>query len=260
MPRTQSNKRPSADQAITLLKQLKDRTSPAMLAYWVTPNTILTLSGARAFCDGVFYGPRKSREKWCLDIDRSLDIMSQLVSIYASEVESASNPAGEDFAGYLLVTEPGLDYSLRQTNLVDIDTELLMQQENRSWSSLITNMQNAVADAKLPDIATDQMENDVAFGILLGYPDKAMLSTVPSYSQQDSFRPRLIDADIKGADYYPCPQPVYSYTRELVRDTQIIDHEALWSQILQDYYTSDFHKGLEQDKSFADQCLSLGRY
>lgn len=102
--------------------------------------------------------------------------------------------------------------------------------------------------------------NHVAFGILVGYPDKAILGSATEWEKDDPFAESLIDAAIRGSWYYICPRPVYSYPRRLVIDPDINTHERLWSKILKDYYKSEFHKQLEADKSFQQKLNRLKMY
>lgn len=51
---------PTAQTAIDILERLKGNVGSATLAYWITPNSILTLSGARAYCDASSITPARN--------------------------------------------------------------------------------------------------------------------------------------------------------------------------------------------------------
>lgn len=86
-----------------------------------------------------------------------------------------------------------------------------------------------------------------------------MLASVKGWGEdRDPFGEPDMPADIRGADYYICPQPVYSYPRSLAGEPDITRHEQLWSKILIGYYTSDFHKTLEKDEKFLEKAKEIG--
>lgn len=69
---------PSADTAILTLEKIKASCGASCLAYWVLPNTILTLSGARALCDGVYWSDDQTLlDQWNEEIARSLDVLKK---------------------------------------------------------------------------------------------------------------------------------------------------------------------------------------
>ena len=251
---------PSAERAIEILSSLEEQVGAENLAFWVTPNTVLTLSGARAYCDGVFYGTDAVLKEAHARITTSLDALGEILPLYTAESLLRTNPLGETYVGYDVVTQQGLEYVLAQTQLVDLPLKNLKPSSDADFAGLMGQLMEVVSAADLPNISSDNAKNDLAFGLLLGYPDKAMLGAIPHFGHRDPFESRLIDADIKGADYYPCPQPVYAYPRDLTQDPDILAHEELWSRILQDFYTSAFHKKLENNSAFKKYSKLLGRF
>lgn len=250
--------RPSAQTAIKILNNLKSKTSTENLAYFVTPNTILTLSGARAYCDGIFYNKNDEKLKnWHKEISETIDILKTITGVFLSECKVGKTIAKENMVSYELVFKDGLKQVLANTNLINEDMpELFIQ--NFNTSQLLPQLEVKLKQNK--DLVRFNNEDigHIAFGILLGYPDKAILSSVDKWSDDNPFTETLIDANILGCRYYFCPQPVYSYARNLVDDTEINKHEKLWSSILKDYYLSDFHKNLEQNSNFKHKLTQLG--
>jgi len=104
----------------------------------------------------------------------------------------------------------------------------------------------------------DEHINHIAFGIQLGYPDEAIVASVGDWQADDPFAEPLIQADIRSAAYYMCPQPVYHFSRSLAANPEIATHEQSWSKILKDYYTSDFHRSLEANAEFQQKAEELG--
>ncbi len=253
--------KPSAQRVIDILRVIQQELSPAHTAYWVTPNTVLTLSGARAYCDAVFWDndDKPPLKKWTQDITDSLTILKNQLSIVAAEVGMQSVRSNERYVSYDVITADGLDYTLHHTSLVapEISGELLKQ-------ATTADVVKVVADNLLPlpsdNDYSDESRHHVAVGILLGYPDLAIINSVDEWQQDDPFAEPLINADIRGAAYYACPQPIYLYPRHLIADQQIIAHEQLWSTILREYYGSDFHKALEADPGFIQKMTELKNF
>jgi len=249
---------PSAKTAIDILSHLQDKTNPAILAYWVTPNTILTLSGARAYCDGVFYyDDKKVLETWTKEMADSIQVLESITEIYFAEAKIDKTNAKEDYAGYDVVMTQGLQYVLEQTTLLGPETHTLLTQNLRG-EKLIDALRSLLKEKEQLKHFNKENLNHIAFGILVGYPDKAILGSVTEWEKDDPFAEPLIDADIRGSWYYICPKPVYSYPRHLVTDSKINTHEQLWSSILKDYYTSDFHQILEKNLDFQKRVEVLG--
>lgn len=248
---------PSAQIAINILSGLKNQTSPAALAYWVTPNTVLTLSGARAYCDGVFYhDDKKILDGWTKEMNDSIKVIESITSVYFAEAKVDKSTSSKSYAGYDLILSHGLKYVLGQTALLGPGRQELLTQNLRG-KKLVEALSALLKDnEQLKHFNKDNL-NHVAFGILVGYPDKAILGSVLEWEKDDPFNEPLIDADIRGSRYYTCPVPIYSYPRHMVTDPDINAHEQLWSTILKDYYLSAFHKQLEADKSFQQKLNQL---
>lgn len=249
---------PSAQTAIKILSELKNQTNSATLAYWVTPNTILTLSGARAYCDGVFYhDDKKLLEAWTKEMRDSVQILKLITDVYFAETKIDKSTLKECYAGYDMIFTQGLELVLENTALLGNAKAELIQQKLAGKQLIEVMCSLLKQDEQFKHFNKEDL-NHVAFGILVGYPDKAILGSVTEWNKDDPFAEPLIDADIRGSWYYICPRPVYSYPRNMVTDPEINAHERLWSTILKDYYTSEFHKSLEADKNFRQKLKQLG--
>jgi hypothetical protein len=251
---------PTARMAIATLEKIRADCGNAALAFWVTPNTILTLSGARPYCDGVFWDDDNKGllDTWQDEINASIKVLQRNCRVIVAEAAVKEARPGEQYAGYELVLEDGLRYVLEHTNLVSSD----MYDQLAATHSLegIMGLLEKELLERLHDEGYDKTHvNDIAFGLLLGYPDKAMLESVKKWGEdRGPFSEPDMPADIRGADYYICPKPEYSYPRSLAGDKEIINHEHIWSTILKDYYTSDFHKLLEKDAAFQAKANDIG--
>lgn len=247
---------PNADRAIKILKKVQQACGNALLAYWVLPNIILTLSGARAYCDSVFWEyDQAPLEDWDTEIKRSLEVVRNTVSITDSAAGIQSGHDNERYASMELLLDDGLQYVLNQTSLLD-KREFRFSDSATTEdvsSELVTHLRE---QPQFKDY-NDENLNHVTFGIMLGYPDIAISESVLLWEKDDPFMEPLIDADIRGSGYYICPRPVYSYPRHLISNPTITANEQLWSQILKDYYTSAFHKHLESEPEFMNKMEEL---
>lgn len=250
---------PSAQNAINTLQSLREIVGPASVAYFIGPNVILTLSGARGYADGVFYSENKaSRETWRQEIASAIEALKTVVDVYGFDVNEEKNPRGNDYVGYDFMLREGLEYSLGATQLLAASPDQVLEQaESKTLLETIVDNLKQNPDTKQ---YSDSSQGDIAFGIMLGYPDKAIIGSVGQWWHQgDRFSPRMIQADIRGAGYYRCPQPVYYYPRNLVSDPGITQHEAMWSGILRDFYESDFHQELKGQLEFQNKLRALGK-
>jgi hypothetical protein len=250
---------PSADNAVEVLEKLKASCGPELLAYWVLPNVIVTLSGARAYCDGVFWGDARkgSLEVWNHEIGETLQTIKNTTPVIFSEYGTQNNPKGENFSSYEIIFEVGLKYVLSKTKLLNNVTrdDLTSLNDAKQIIKIITtDLKNR---PRFNNFKPENLEH-MAFGILVGYPDIAITESVLLWEKDDRLGQSLVDADIRGASYYDCPQPVYSYPRHLANDKEIKANEDLWSKILSDYYNSTFHKSLESDPTFMAKMKELG--
>jgi len=251
---------PSAQIAISILEKLQVNTSPAILAYWVTPNTVLTLSGARAYCDGVFYDNNKSvLEEWVSELNVSLQYIQSATDVYFAEAKVDKTSSGEAYAGYDVIMGEGLKYVLKQTNMLP-DRSNKLYVKHLSGEKLVTEMAAQLKSQLITKDYTEDNLKDAAFGILVGYPDKAIIGSVGEWGKNDPFSEPLIEADIRGASYYLCPQPIYSYPRHLINDQEIKTNEKQWSAILREFYTSNFHSRLAGNPQFKRKAKQLGLY
>jgi predicted heme/steroid binding protein len=71
--------KPNIDRVIEIFSAISQQLGPQYLAYWALPNTVLTLSGARAYSDGVFWGNdnKDLPEEWNEEIAESMEIVKK---------------------------------------------------------------------------------------------------------------------------------------------------------------------------------------
>lgn len=251
--------KPSASSAIKILAKIHEVGGSSMVAYWVAPNVILTLSGARGFCDGVFWSQNQNQNQltaWDKDIKQSIELIKSCCPVLVASSDIRTVRGDQTFASFDLILEDGLRAALRQTRLLGKELPDLSKTKANPSVAQEEIVKNLRTNSEFKKYSSENI-NHMAFGIMLGYPDKAILGSVESWESANG-GDELIDATIDSSDYYTCPQPAYAYPPSLAKDADIIAHEQAWSHILSDYYQSDFHKLLEADSGFQVKIKELG--
>ncbi|MGH7237951.1 MAG: hypothetical protein ACREGF_05440 [Candidatus Saccharimonadales bacterium] len=254
---------PDVQQAISVIADIVDKNGAGSAGYWVMPNVILTLSGARSFCDSVFYSRNAAqRAKWLAGIKQTMLVVEQHLNLRYYIIEDAKNNQGYPYVGYDLVTEQGLEKLSKQTKLLSNDIQIAGKTAKKILADI---MENLASNANLQGLSKTNLQH-VAFGLMLGCPDVAVVEAAKFWQKEDespnqeNLDEDLIDAKIQGAGFYPCPQPIYAYPRRLITNPEIVAHEQLWSKILKDFYASDFHKNLAKNPAFQKQITALTKY
>jgi hypothetical protein len=255
---------PSVATAINIIQTITDTNGPQCAAFFVGPNMILTLAGARMFGDGVFYHPDSATLKtWSHEISQGLQcIQSQTKSPFFAEI--ANNSIDHSDLGnivYSLYSIQGFINTLPSYSFLDPQNygNLLHEPStNKKPYRNFLDMLGKLDDFKKYD--SDQIMH-IAFGVYLGYPEKAIFESLQFWNDSDGKLANMeVLASIKGANYYRCPQPIYTYPRDLINNPDIINHETLWSGILQEFYSSDLHKQLQKDHVFSKTIEEIGKY
>jgi hypothetical protein len=195
--------------------------------------------------------------KWAREIDASIEIIKStgFLLAYTSGINKVRN--NEQYASYDLIFKPGLSYISRKSNLLD-GYNIDLTKAIKSFGGVQKQLNKIIrSQNQFKNFSTENI-NHITYGFLLGYPDKAIIESVKFWGSDDPFAERLISANILGAGYYRCPQPVYDYPRNLINDPTITEHERKWSKILKDYYHSEFHKSLANDPKFKIKMEELG--
>lgn len=248
-------------QAQVIIEAIVDELGPGFAAYWVIPNTILTLSGVRAYSDGVFYSAVISqRKEWQKEIQECLPILSKHLDITFFDSKAATKTTmGDVYVSYDLTHQRGIEYVLKHTKLLKKTQKDIVSLSGAKGPALAGVIAKELrSNTNLKELNAGDL-SQIAFGILVGYPDDAVVGAVKYWKQpQGAFSERLVDANIRGASYYMCPQPVYSYPRDLITDKTIQRHEKLWSEILMEFYTSSFHQKLSSEDKFIQKMHELG--
>lgn len=252
---------PSYEKAIETLSKLQEKVGSAELAYLITPNVILTLAGARAFCDGVFYSKDDEDLRQIAErVAKLVEDLKETRDLRMAEYGTDVGAGARKYARFGVVVTDGLYHSLLETRLLGENAIEMADQRLQGEELMDAMLARLKQNEQLQDISEENLTH-IAFGILLGYPDKALIGSANKWDEDPSESDDpLVAAKLEAANYYDCPQPVYDYPRSMVNDPEIITHEQQWSKILNDFYESDFHKRLAQDPTFRAKAKELGLY
>lgn len=246
---------PSVQNTLLQLQQVYDELGATHLAYLVAPNVILTLSGCRPMADGVYYSKDATlRQQWL----EEMRVAIRRLDTPWSKVYEDTNPMGDTYATFDILMWSGLEWVLSQTTLLSRQQKQTILSKSLDENIQKTLLTMLAESSDIKHIPSDA-HGHIATGILLGYPDTAILGAVAAWENSNSSADlSLVPASITHAHYYDCPQPVYDYPKSLENDPSIIAHQQLWNHILEEFYSSSFHKMLLQDKIFRAKVSELG--
>ena len=252
---------PSYEKAVETLSKLQEKVGSAELAYMITPNVILTLAGARAFCDGVFYA--KDDEDLQQTEERVAKLIEDLKTVKDLRIAEHGTRVGANdrkFARFGVVVTDGFYHTLSETRLLGENAIEIADQRLEGEELMEAMLVRLKQNEQLQGVSEADIKH-IAFGILLGYPDKALVGSANKWDEDPSESDDpLVSARLEAANYYDCPQPVYDYPRSMANDPEIIAHEQKWSAILTQFYGSDFHRQLTEDPAFRAKAEELGLY
>ncbi len=226
--------------AIIILREIKTH-FPDFYSSFQCPSEVLTLSGVRAFDTYYDLGENIPRKK--------INDLKSLLKIHGVLLLEESFPFGNqeyvDNRYSILHTDAFNDIPNRYKKVVDLEwnqpdfSKLNHDTDFFLW--WLTWKSNILTKPKLDKTCTywaknsTWMANDLTFGILLGYPGEAISSDL-YYTESDEKEHKYLDAKIKHAKKFDGAHPVYTYHRDLETNANIINHQKLWSNILDSVY------------------------
>src|SRR5690606_33922795 len=124
--------------------------------------------------------------EWTAEMAQSIDALKTITDIYFAEAKVDKSTSKEDYAGYDAVFTNGLNFVLDNTELLG-DSKLNLAQQRLSGEKLIEAMCRLLEqDGRFKQFNKENL-NHIAFGILVGYPDKAILDSVSNWEIDDPF-------------------------------------------------------------------------
>jgi len=249
------NHTPDAKIAIKKIGLIKDKLGASYAAYLVLPNVVLTLADARGFGDAVFYSPHQTQLKqWQTEVKAIMKILDTLDCCHVFGI--SQNSLGLDYISYDFISKPGLKNTLGRYSFLDQKACQSMLEVN--FMSTSPSPMEILKHLPALQKYDDETIGHILSGIGLGYPEQAILDQAEVLELENQGQePEVLDAKIWGADFYDCPQPIYSFLPASKNIPGIVSHQKLWSQILKDFYNSDFYKNLAKNSIFDDTIKTL---
>ncbi|MBT9589157.1 hypothetical protein IV102_37865 [bacterium] len=139
-----------------------------------------------------------------------------------------------------VISLEGLERVTRESHL----PEVVPFQSTQGWPGFEL-YKKTLTESVRKDPGKSDGAADLVRGLYLGYPDRALLD----FATAVRGRPVQI-ARIGWADYYECPEPRWEMTNQSLKDPQVLEIEARWSQFLERFYASPSHQLLAKEKDF----------
>lgn len=230
-----------SDQALEILKHI-EKAMPAMLPCMLRSDIVLTISGARALTTYIESSelPETQRQK-LIDYlsSRNIALFEEILPGYPNEINTNWYILHEAEFQAVPIRYPNfIKYQMPKKRIKNF-TELIV------WTYMHEGLiRNFFVDRSFP-LADDEFmkaqfaAHDVRFGILLGYPMKAILGDITVSEKRKTHA-----ATIAYADAHDSAQPTYTIDDALIDDPQIKIHQKLWSDILSLVYESEWYKSL----------------
>jgi hypothetical protein len=229
--------------ALHILKKLEE-VNRECLQYFLAANTVLTLSGVRAFDTYVTFEKLSAHE------------IAQVTELLASKgitlFPHLSEYDDRDKDMYSLVHHEALSKIPEQYGFsgwiqpnAPFDFDRMI-----AWSYTVeSKLFQAMQEGKLPKewLNHHWSAHDIRFGILLGYPGEAIASCCweEVIHQKTGEELSAKTAEITYHDAYDAAQPTYFYMVQLKDNPNIKHHQELWSYILTRVYESTWHQNLK---------------
>lgn len=233
----------AAQAAVTQHKRLVSQLPNEVEPYFVNPNIVLTLAGERGQTEDFFESPSSETYQALQNASQDQELLESGIRITP---DPDFNPeAGdnlilniESLDGYVEVSErtniPGIEPFDPAEGWDGVDRWI-----NSNWANIEQLQQSGEFN---PSIEAGH----VVLGVMKGYPDSAILGHL---KHLDDETPTEL-SQIPYSDYYDCPQTNFSYPVELADEPDIINRQQRWGQVLERFYTSDYHQRLATDPDF----------
>lgn len=236
---------PSAQATVRLILQLYQKAGPTVGCRLVDPSTALTLAGARALTawTGRFENPTdddvqalERLDKWLVPRGISLELCRE---------------DDTDVYEFSVVNLVGLERVSRSTHIAGFRP----YHAETGWTGYY-EWQDATMKSLVKHAPVPGNEAHVLYGVLLGYPDRAILD----YLRADrTSHDRFISSDIPWTTYYECGVASFSFPPHDCDHPQIVSTEREWGQLLEAIYTAPDMRRLDADPEFRDARRALLR-
>lgn len=249
-----------ANQALDVLADL-EKVAPATLPTFLSANSILTISGVRAFDAYHEFYEYVSEHQAILATKTlrkhgiHLEYGNRLFNMQSSPSFRVFELLNETAFRRLWDTYEFPQYVMNKDISLDFPYDVV---HTAAW---VETFDGELARAMSSDILPRAWLNDwyaplnIRFGMMLGYPAKAIESIL--WEAIGLQHEETVNATIRHHDAYYAAQPVYSYAKHLENDAEILTHQKLWSDVLSHVYESPWHDQLQKSDDFKKVLLEL---
>ncbi|HUC96650.1 MAG TPA: hypothetical protein VMR16_03240 [Candidatus Saccharimonadales bacterium] len=232
--------------ALKILNKI-ERLNPRLLKYFLKANTVLTLSGVRAFDTYLSYDDLSENELQTVTellSNNGFTLLSNRSEYDSDEVKSFSLINHQALAK--IPEQYKLEHWVAPNLPFTAERMTVWISEIESW--LTKSMRDNVLPREWFDYRWPQI--DIWFGVLLGYPGEAIASACWNSSPSLEVKnPSIIWADIKYHDAYHATWPVYELLKDIEENPNIVKHQKLWSDILAGVYESKWHQAYKESQA-----------
>lgn len=241
-----------AGRAVTILKEIRERFPKQFEKNFRAPSEVLTISGVRAFDTYYDFGKDET--------DADIQGIRELLKRFGIWVVDESAPfMGEDNPerSYSLLNLEALKNIPNQYSFVPGWKPFLPEKADRDQDFIL--WWNVWKNSAAGELGEDQdkwsfvqdghvdwwIPHNLTFGMLLGYPGEAISSCL--WSEVLGERYELIQSNIELSDKFDGAQPVYDFSPEIKDNPNVVKHQQLWSDILEQTYAQLGLLGQPQD-------------
>ena len=226
----------SVEATVDLVMQLYRRAGPRIGCRLVEPSMVLTLSGARGLTawNGTWRGATLEDAMRLEELDRFL------------VPRGISLQPGSDF----LKGEGSVDVihlaGVERVTRSSFIPATMAYHASSGWRGFYTwrDAQLKAYDRQRP-VPVEAYH--VLCGILLGYPDRAVLGYLGAGALGNE---RSISADIPYSNYYECGMPTFQFLPEDLDDPGILDKIHEWGELLRGIYEHPWMRDLDSNREF----------
>jgi hypothetical protein len=219
-----------ANKAIDVLKQIQSKFPDQFKRNFRSPSEVLTLSGVRAFDTYYDLGQNFDAES-IQELKKLLGKHGILLILETMDFADETNKTNR----YSLLNIQGFENIKKQYGNIPswIPLHFDKLQRDVDFMTWWWAWQNNIAMEATRDndkLIQKWLKIDwyaplnITFGMLLGYPGEAICSILWDDVSQNAI--------VKKADKFNGAQPVYDYSKKLVKNKNIQNHTKLWSDIL----------------------------
>lgn len=232
-----------------LTSKVYDILGPELGSRLVEPNVILAISGIKGYADIAWV-------KLNQDEIKKFELANERLSNLGLKVVYPKRIKGDsEIRSIALENFKGVERKTRTTKIPGVIT-YESSSGNTGLMNWYRNINDSLKEAQKAGKISEEVDLEILFeGIILGYPDQAILDFEKCY-RTGNVRKDLLPADIIStipeAKKYPGAVPEFDYYPEHKDDPEIVEYISKARRILEEFYQSDWFKEMSQTQEFQE--------